>query len=107
MIKIKIPYGFDTWIEFHDYLQKEYPKLLLTNKTLVFKTTQILRDTGFVKTHNVRIKPSTVKKNCWDEVQAKRPSHEAVMAGIHDMNYNNVSKDKVDEINNVLMIIKK
>lgn len=66
-----------SWIAFHDKLQRENPKLL-ENKTIIFKTLRYPTPEdihkNINKVYSYKIKSSTLKRYCWEEMNELRLS---------------------------------
>jgi len=67
MAKKKLPLGFQSWIEFHDYLKREKPDLFRF-KTIRFMAYQPL---GNVR-EEYSISIACIERQCWKEIEALR-----------------------------------
>lgn len=65
-----------SWIVFHDKLQRENPKLL-ENKTIVYRLLRKVNPVNnetIAETVDFKIKSSTLKRYCWEEMNELRLS---------------------------------
>lgn len=65
----KPPYGYESWISFHDAVLKEYPEIL--NKNILI---QHMSPEG--KVTKCKYSFRTIQRNCWVELQTLRPTRQ-------------------------------
>jgi hypothetical protein len=58
----KLPEGFNTWIQFYDYISQEKPELMHAKKIY------FLMRTADNMTFNYSISFATIERNCWREI---------------------------------------
>jgi hypothetical protein len=66
-MKKKLPEGFQSWIQFYDYLRRDKPELLKA-KTIQFMSYQ--PQGGVKEEYSIRVE--TIERNSWREIQSKR-----------------------------------